>query len=210
MSYFFMAIFVPCFIVLPFIFGLISLSKFRKHDVVIFVYITINGFVNLLVSVLAHNHINNLPVFHFFTIIEFILLSLFFGSVYKDKRYSVFSYVIIGIFTILSVLNTLFIQDLYKFNTYSRSLEAIILMCYCIYYFYYLIKQSTPLTNSATWYASGIFIYFSTSFIIFIMSNITLTIDKELNRIIWLVHATMVLVMYVFITRGFYIGKSRR
>jgi hypothetical protein len=209
MSYFFIWIFVPCSILLPLIIGLTNLRRFKKYDLVIFIYVTINGLVNLLVSILAQNHFNNLPVFHIFTVIEFILLSLFFNAVYNNKTYSVFSNCMMVVFTLLSILNTLFLQDLHKFNTYSRSLGAIILMCYCIYYFYYLIKQSMPLTNSVTWYTSGIFIYFSTSFIIFIMSNITLTIDKELNKVIWHVHAAMVLVMYIFITRGFYIGKSR-
>lgn len=210
MNYFFISTFVPCFVLVPLIVGLINFPRHKKYDRIIFFYIIISGMVDLVVSVLAYNRINNLPVFHVFTVIEFILLSLFFNSIYKRKIYSIITFITIGIFILLAILNSFFLQDLYKFNTYTRSVEAIILICYCVYYFYHLISSNEDVNYSVTWHVSGMFIYFSASSILFIMSNVTLTINKELNWILWHIHSAMLLIMYIFITIGFYIGKKRR
>jgi hypothetical protein len=210
MNYFFLWTFVPCSIILPFIVGLINFRALKKPDSIIFIYITVNGLVNLVTSILARSGNNNMPVFHLFTIIELVLLSLFFSSIYNSKHYSIISYIVLAVFLVFAMLNSLFLQNIYMFNTYTRSLEAIIIICYCLWFFYYLISQETRPNNSLIWYTAGIFIYFSTSFIIFIMSNIALKLDKEQDWIMWHIHGSMVLLMYLFITKGLSIGKHRR
>jgi len=172
-------------------------------------YIIVNGVINATVSFLAWRGINNMPIFHIYTILEFIVISFFFKSVHNNKLYTLFSCIILLIFIILSVINSIFIQGIWIFNTYSRSIEAVILIGYCIFGLIQLINKMDSFNNSVFWYTSGLLVYFSASFVLFIVANLTLGIDKSLNWILWHIHAFMVFILYIFITKGFYLGKRR-
>lgn len=210
MSYFFISVFVPLFILVPFGLGIISVSRFYRSDRLIFVYIVLSGVVNAVVSFMASRGINNMPVFHIFTVVEFTIISLFYMTIYTNKIQLRIVKVVLLLFILFSITNSFFIQPITSFNTYSRSLGAIILILYCVVYFQQLISTVMDFNNPNIWYASGIFIYFSSSFLIFIMSNLTLTIRKELNFILWNIHGFMVLLMYIFISFGFHIVKRNR
>lgn len=209
--YFFISVLVPLSIIIPLCIGLFNVRYFRRYDWNIFIYLFMSGIINLVVSILAYNKINNMPLFHIYTMLEFVCIILFFIALYNNRTYRIVAAIVVILFLFLAIINSIIVQSLFIFNTHSRSLEALIIICYCIYYYYTQIKkEELVLYTAKNLYVTGFFIYFCSAFIIFMMSNITLGISKELNWILWNIHAFMVLIMYVFISIGLYLGKISR
>ncbi|HNL40314.1 MAG TPA: hypothetical protein PKH43_14285 [Saprospiraceae bacterium] len=71
----------------------------------------------------------NLPLLHVYTFGEFLLLSLFYRQMLDDssgfKRY--FNW-IVGTVLTLVVLNTLFLQGIFEFNSYAKTLVQVLII----------------------------------------------------------------------------------
>ena len=91
--------------------------------------------VTLLVEVISrilwYKKINNLPIYHFYTVIEFLLIL----NIYKEPLRKVFDVkylVIIGVgFTGFAILNTIFFQDLFTFNSNVTTLMGLLVVVFC-------------------------------------------------------------------------------
>lgn len=147
----------------------------------------------------------NLPLLHIYTLTEFILIYLFY-EIYFNRFYPVLLLRITAVaFVVFSVINSLFIQPINGFNTYARAAEAFILTVLSLLCFYKLAQEHRP---AITWINTGLLLYFSGAFLLFIVSNYILSYGNELNYHIWAVHAFLSLTMYLLITVGLW--KARK
>lgn len=204
-----MSVFVPACILIPVIGGILLYRYFSAVEKLILLYLFVSGICNATVSILANTSTNNLPLLHVYTVVEYCLAALFFIKLFQSPRIIKGIYFFSALFIFFAVLNTLFIQHLYSFNTYARSVEAILIISYCFIYFMQQLKtDQQPGTVKGIWFVSGWFLYFSSSLTIFILSNISLTLSKQFDWWMWNVHATMVLIMYLLFTKGFITCKK--
>lgn len=189
----------------------IAVSK-RKHTnrplKIIWYYLLLDCLINVLAVVLANRKINNLPVLHVFTIIEFVLMSFFYLSILKHETVGTIIKYLLVIFPIFCVLNFLFFQSIYQFNTYARPVEALIIMGCSLAYFAQSNDAETSWSlNPVNWINIGILLYFSGALFIFSFSNLTVNKMNEkyyaINILMWNIHATLLLLMYLLIAFGF-------
>ncbi|MGZ3822523.1 MAG: hypothetical protein ACXVB6_18155, partial [Mucilaginibacter sp.] len=118
-------------------------------------------------------------------------------------------------------LNFLFLQSINHFNTNTKPVEALIIMACSLAYF----AQTTDVENNIkwaqnplNWVNTGTLLYYSGALFIFSFSNIAATHMATavrmspkfyaLNILIWNIHATLVLAMYVMFSIGF--SKCRK
>lgn len=199
----YMGVVVPLTIILPVFVALIRFRHLPRQGKVILFYLLMSSIVNIAATTLAKQKMNNLPLSHIYTFIEFIFLAEFYKIVLGEKK------LITGLqlfFLLACVLNTIFFQDIYKFNSYTRSLEALIIMLLSVNFFAKMFTDhlgSKLLNNEGFWFNTGMFLYFSGAFMLFIFSNFILQASSKSFNIIWNLHATFVLIMYILFTLGF-------
>jgi hypothetical protein len=101
---------------------------------------------------------------------------------------------------LLCVINFSFFQSIYQFNTYTRPLEAFIIIVFSIIY----LARPTGFDHKESIYsggrgvASGFLLYFCSTSFQFVFSNVVSHIaSHQMKRMIWNISDTFVLIMYL-------------
>lgn len=153
----------------------------------------------------------NLWVLHIYLALELPFILLAFTSIPQMRKWRSLAIFFSALFTIFSLVNSMYIQPIDTFNSNGKIVESLIVSSICILA---LISISSGNLNTAItklpmfWISSGILIYYSSSIFIFGLSNDILHRVRNLNLIIWSFHAMMVFLEYVLISIGF--SKARR
>jgi hypothetical protein len=207
LAYLYMGVIVPASVIIPIVFAIVKYRHINKPLTTIFVYLLFAGLVNACAAVMAFRHINNLPLLHVYTVCEFLFLGIFF---YQLAGKPTIKKLILGgilLFPVYGLINFTFIQDLHVFNSYTRPVEAILLIVFSLIYFYTQSSDTQPVswhTQAVTWIVTGILIYFSSSLVQFSFSNIVSSLaSRDTKLFIWAIHATLVLIMYLLFSVGF-------
>jgi hypothetical protein len=163
---------------------------------------------NLLIEILAITFMkigyNNLPLLHIYTLGEFVFFSYFYKSlIHKPSAFQKFfrHYIVVG--SILIILNSIFFQSIYDFNTYSKSVVQITIIGFAVLYFYNLIENkllTEEISKGLRLVNSAILIYYSGSLFIF-MYGISLEANDH-YIMMWTFNAILNLVFQMLILRG--------
>jgi hypothetical protein len=149
---------------------------------------------------------NNLPLLHILTLGEFILLSLFYRKIiakpiFKSKGFLIF----IAFISLLIIGNSIFLQEIYIYNSYAKSLVQAIVLIYAILYFYNLTTNIETLHNqdqkSLRLINSAILLYYSGSLFIFMFGN-HYQQNEDIYLMFWVFNATIALIYYILLTIG--------
>lgn len=180
----------------------------------IYAYLLFAVLIEIASRVLGSRGINNLPLLHFYTIIEFLLLMRFFMLADAGRHQVKLIGWLMAVFTLYSIFNFSFIESLHRFNSYPRTLSALIIAGFCLHYFYSRIvgdPQGSWTANPLNWIVTGLLIYFGSSFFHFAFQNILYQkASLAVNYFFAYVHATLVMVMYFLFTIGFYYVRRQR
>jgi hypothetical protein len=196
-----MAVIVPLSILLPLFIGAIKYRQLSGAAKLIYWYLIVSAiFTGLSLLIARYYHKNNMPVTHLFTLIE--------GAEKGNRSYI---YLLLA-FTITCIVNAIFFQSIYTYNSYTKSIESIICILLAMKYFAAIASGtiSTRIsTNAGFYFNAGFFLYFSGAFMLFVFSNFIIT-NLSLNNflIIWTIHASLVLLMYLFFTFAFILCKK--
>jgi hypothetical protein len=207
--YVYSGIIVPASGLIPVVIAIVRYNNINRPLKTVFSYLVFACIGNIISSVLAFRHINNLPLLHIYTIFEFLLLGVFFFRTMPAIIYRKIVLAGLVLFPLLCIVNFLFIQNLYVFNSYTRSLEAILMIIFCVMYFF--IKEESNSIQSEAWIVIGILLYFSGSLVQFSFSNVVSNlVSHTLKTVIWSLHATLVLLMYMLFSLGFVKCKTQK
>ena len=186
-----------------------SLIKFKNHSAssrALFYFLIFSGTTDIVVSQFAAHRIDSTPGLHFYTVAELLSLSYFFYTLFSaSSKKRAISIVAIA-FIVLSVINTCFFQPLNHDNTYTRSLEALIMVAYCFMYFDQesRIRQSIKWEKKpANWLVTGLLVYFAGAFFFFLFSNIITALSISTQNFLWCLHGALQIIMYLLITVGY-------
>lgn len=199
------AVVVPLSILVPIITFLPKYKYAGKETKTIFYYLIFAGLVNATAIYLSSRNIRNLPLLHVYTIGETIFFLSYFLLIFENKTIRKILYGAVILLPIAFILNFLFFQSIYEFNTYTRPVEAILITSICLMFLYNSGFVEDFLKQPKSWINIGILIYFPTATIIFILSNyfVFVSSNRTLNDIIWDVHSLLVFAMYLAFARGF-------
>ena len=175
-------------------------------------------FFNLLIEVCAKTipfpNNNNLPLLHLYTLGEFVLLSLFFKSlIKKPSAFQKYFWVFIGLFLVLIIGNTIFLQGIFEFNSYAKTGVQVVLITYSVLYFYNLSNEvdlTNPYQKSLRLINSALLIYFSGSLFIFMFSNYLTKHKIDIHHGFWAFNAFLNLVFQILVLVGIWRVTFRR
>lgn len=201
---------VPAAILIPVLIGIKNYPFLTKPLKTILWFIIFSGSANLINLIMIAFHYFTANLLHIYTIFEFLFISIYYSQFYSPKKQKRI-YVLIAAFTVLCIINYLFIQNKIEFNTYTRPLEAIIIIVYSMLF---ILKQNNEEQNWGdnvyNWINAGILIYFASCLFMFIFSNYLLSAGKLINRIVWSAHDTILMLQYILFAIGFYKCKTHR
>lgn len=198
------------FILLPVVVALYQYKRLGEAMKTMAWYVFLGGAIQLYSSLLNDQKDNNLWLLHLYTPLEFACIAWFFSTVLKGffpKK--VFLWLAIG-FTLLSCLNSAFLQDTKTFNTYARSLEGLLVITMCLFWCYKTLlemKIQRLEEDPVFWVNTGFLLYFSGNVLLFAFSNYILNINSDLNLYIWAFHALFSILLYFLITIGLWKAK---
>lgn len=203
---------VPLSILLPIGIFLAKYKKAPQATKYLFWYLIATLLINSSALVVVKMGKRNLPLLHVYTLVETVFFLAYFRAIFDSPKIKRALNILMFGFPLLCVINFLFIQDIFTFNTYTRPLEAIMLTFICLLYFYKSGFAENWLNSSINWLNIGILIYFPVAAIIFILSNYFtfVGLNLEMTRLIWDVHAILVLIMYLIWTKGFSLIQSKQ
>ena len=163
-------------------------------------YLIWNLVIEFFAWVFQVRGVNNLPLLHVYTLGEFILFSLFYRTVFSNsclftQNFSIFLIVISG----LIISNSLFVQSIFGFNSYAKTLVQLILIGYALYSFFESGLSQTKQEKDLMWVHSAVLIYYSGSLFIFLFSDYFLRFGEGMPKEFWMVNAFLNLIFHVLV-----------
>jgi hypothetical protein len=198
-------------ILIPVIIGLVNYRFLSKSIKIILFFNIFTGILEILNIILASLNIYNTFVFHFYSIFEFALISWFYKLQFKGKTDKIIPPLIVA-YAILSIINFLYIQNNIQLNTYTHSIEAIIIIGYCINF---INKQSQFDATyswgsfSLNWINTGLLLFYSCSFFAFMFTNYLMHASKHINNVVWSSYDTIIIFENILFAIAFYKCKNQ-
>lgn len=181
----------------------------------IFCYLCLGFIAEIFQKILWLKNINNLYLYHFYTPLEFIFLSLFYQYILRNEIHKAVFTTINILFLALAVYFSMYFQNLKSFNTYARFAESLILLTYSITYLIKTIPKIDTIrefqeNNNNFAIVTGICLYFLGSFLILSLSNSVLKFGgSDFNYLIWMLHIVFLVVLYTAIGIGIWISPKK-
>jgi hypothetical protein len=188
---------------------LISIVKFKSLDKplrLLSLYLIITSVKELACSYLAFKHANNLFLYNSFGIIEYVLLPLMFQhKLANGKLKNSIKYIIGGVFLVY-LINIIFIQGLYTFNSYTIIFGRIGLIFITLTFFFELLQkvETTSLYREPMlWISTGILFYSVGSFLIHGLYDLQLHFSQDLSIKIWAINSVLNLMLNILYSIAF-------
>lgn len=198
-------------ILIPFIVGIYKYKDIKDLKWLFYFvcYGVANEFVTLLL--ISGGARNTMPKSHLYTLVSFVLLFLFYQSVFKKFIKRKWFLAIIVFYMVFCFTNLLFFQSIYKYPSLPLSVLAIIMVSFSIIYFYKIMIEAKIINLSKEpliWINTGILIYYTGNLFYYILFNLFLNYSHEYLRSIGVYFFTLNTLFYVLIAVGFYLNKD--
>ena len=172
------------------ILALLIILKFHKLLPVLKVvgiYIIVSAAIDLLSFSLYLQHENNLRFLHLFTLFEFVIISHLFRLLFKSLSSKLNIYYLAVPGTLFILFNTLFIQSINSYNSYSSILVSTIILGYCIHFFILIldVEIQNLQFRALKWFIICLFVFHSISLIVMLFGNVFHDISTEAQSYIW-------------------------
>lgn len=205
MSHVFIGLIAPSIILLPIGVAIYKYVQMPLPVRYIFYYLVTSGCINLIAIILSYHSINNLPLLHLLTLCELYFLLRFYAALFEHSISVIIKYVCAGTM-LASLANSLWLQNIYTFNSYARGLVAISIIFLSLLYFIHVPESKKKPADICI--VSGLLLYYAGSFFLFLFSNY-LKKGYALSTVIWDVNASLVIVLYILIAIGILICNRR-
>lgn len=175
-------------------------------------FIFVSAIVQAVASILFYNKENNLPVLHIYTVVGFLFLINFYNHIFDGLIRPRILWTLGVLFVTYSIINSIFIQDIYTFNSYALSVQAVLIIILSLTTFAFLMndivrERRIGIINSLSWINAGLFIYYSSSLLVFYFGNMINSMSfSPLKRYTWFIYALFSIIMYFC----FFVGLWKR
>jgi hypothetical protein len=138
------------------------------------IYLLVCATVELLAPWMRKNTGSNVPLYNFYMVFNFSFLLFVLREIIVEKLFKKVILFSIIVFVLFSLANIIYVQKPVIWNSMSYALGALLVVAYCIYYFFELFKKpiSTKLTREPPfWIVCGLLFFYCCSFPLFGLNN---------------------------------------
>lgn len=184
------------------IIGLVHYKKMDKAFHLLIVYLWLTLFCEGLAVYSAIVYKNNLPIYHTYSLVQYLLLSGYYISSVKDLNKPILKWFVIITGIAFTIVNTSFIQHpLKELNTHFIVFESFVIILLSLYSFYHLIDDDdlNIRRNSHFWVTSLLLVFWSCTFFYWLVG--VALYDSMINKPIWL--DAMIMAINILTYSGF-------
>jgi hypothetical protein len=199
-----MEIFFHIGIYIPLLPALIATLKYRSLNkeqcwfAVLLWFIAINAILAQVWTLTIYS--NNLPFFHVYILVEFIVLLIIFRAILETSlHHFVFIILLVGL-PIAWGINLFFGEGWWGYPAKIHALEAILLSYLAVTWFAKLFRERKvkKLGQSFNfWFCTGIFMFYSSNILLFLFSSYIATQSSAVFDAIWGIHALLAILLYL-------------
>ena len=176
--------------------------KFEKKFRIFSWFIICSFIIQAIALVLWFRRENNMPLLHIYVPLGFVLLAWFYQAVLERLINKGIIVAVALLFLCFSVVNSLFFENIFIFNSHALTVESVLLIIFSIFTFIVLLnRQLQSITRgvrqSLSWINSGILIYYSSTLLLFYFSNYVMhhySVSVSANT--WMFHSFASIIMY--------------
>ncbi|EDP95986.1 hypothetical protein U8527_13845 [Kordia algicida OT-1] len=170
-------------------------------------YLFLMSIVQFFTYYLWKEGVYNLHLAHYYLTTQFIILSLFYYTLFKNKtqKWLVISVLII-IVIILIIQSYILPELLYRFNLLEIVLTSLPIVFFSVIQFYNSLSEK----RKFMYVNSGIFIYILTSTLIFCSGNIVNDITTEFRTLLWFMNVILYLVYQLLISAEWFLNFRKK
>jgi hypothetical protein len=172
------------YLLLLFVSFLVGVKKFkhRSADKYILLLLATIFISECLAEVFRKVYKNNMPVYHFLSPLHLLITSLYFNYSLPNLKKKNFGWIIGGLGLVISVLCTLYLQNIYSFPSVFLLFESfcIISLCMLSYFSIFRIEDFEPTKHVFFWVTTTMLTFWSFTFIIWGMISVFLADAQEL------------------------------
>ncbi len=171
--------------------------SFKKEAYSFFcVYLLIMLIITLLTTYYNSQKVNNLFLSHYYFLSQFILLSLFYKYVFENKKNKLLINTTLILIIYFLVLQYAMDTTLFQiFNLTEVVVTSLPLIIYSIIFFY----QNLNAKVKFIYINIGVFMYLLCSMLLFASGNLMIELDPLINKIVWIVNASLYIVFQILI-----------
>jgi hypothetical protein len=161
---------------MSFLIGLNGFSKNGKTFKIFTVYCGTMVTCQLSAFILTKNHINNLFISHFYFVLQFLILSLFYLSILKQnfqKKMIKFGLALCPLLLIIQY--SLYPEFFFKFNLFEIFITSLLLIIYATFHLYNLLNEN----KEYYYFTLGLLIYLFGSTVIFLAINLIIMLPGK-------------------------------
>lgn len=183
--------------------SLLILIRFNKVPVemqIFGIYFIISSCIDLIILTSAQANITNLAFVHLFTLIEFTFMVLFFRACSQWHASKINFSLLLWPGMALILINSLFVQGLDVFSSYSASLVAGIVVALSIRFLYHTMDMEEAIFLGILKKIVGfLLVYYAVSMVVIVFSNQLLTIPIEWHRMIWIIRGMTLMALRIMV-----------
>ncbi len=200
-------------ILIPFFIGIFKYRQFGKDLRFIFYFVVFGTITEIVTRIIIFfGATNTLPVTHFYLMIEFLVLGLFYRDVLWNILPKRIMLIIIVLFEVYCLINTFFLQSVFEYPSVVQAVSKLLLVGFSILFFYkVMIETSVPnLWKEPLIYINiAILVYYSGNLFYSLLFNLILEYSREFSKITVYYFAGLMTLFYILIAVGFWeAGKS--
>jgi hypothetical protein len=200
------------------------LFRYRKQPSLyrlMIIYVWISLLINLVIDLtwklrtyLPSDLNSNNYLYNTHAVVTFVLFSLYFIKLNQPFMLMIKKAIPI-IFLAFLIINFFFFEkffDYWKFSSRLLAIEAVLLLVYCLLYYFYKVKdenESMTMQQPDFWIVTGLGIYVAVNFFIFLLYNELTVLTSQFAIQIWNVHNISYVVFNFFLARGLYESRCK-
>jgi len=185
-------------------------KRLDKQRKVFTAFIFLSAVVQFISLAMWFGHNNNLPLLHFYVAAGFVCLCWFYATLLQGFVDGKIIWSVAGIFLVFTTVNSLFFQPFLTFNSNALTVESVLVVILALFTFVFFLNDIVKETagrniKSLHWINSGLFIYYSSSLLIFYFGSAiteTSAFTKTIGQYAWILHSFFSMVMYTCILIG--------
>ena len=200
---------------IPFVIGLV-LFKYFSTVLRIFFFFVAYGVLSESLAAFTVKIIgvdSNVPLFHFYGLITFLIIGIFYRYLLDGFVKQKWIDVIIVLYTLYYVINSLFLQSIYEYPGVARAIGTFIIISLTILYFAKVMQEARIKNLFAVpeiWISTALLIYYAYNLFFFILFNLLIDFSMEFAKSVTFYRVGVNVLVYILISTGFIKQRNRQ
>ncbi len=170
------------------------------------VYFGFDLIAELVMAYLGSQGMNNLWLVHVITIVQYCFLIAVFSLWQKNLTLKKILQASIPIIALMGIVSMLFFENIRHFNSYTKPVTSLMLVLASGYTLFELNNEKTAsvFREPRFWIGSGTLFYFSSTLVLYSLSNVLLNFPPHVVRMIFACSIVINIITNIIYTQGFF------